>query len=60
MLDIYWCLDNGHGKKTAGKRSPVFDDGETQLFEYEFNRDIVRRIIIELDKVGVQYYKCGS
>lgn len=51
-----WCLDNGHGKQTAGKRSPVFDDGETQLFEYEFNRDIVRRIIIELDKVGVQYY----
>ena len=51
-----WCLDNGHGKKTAGKRSPVFDDGETQLFEYEFNRDIVRRIILELDKVGVQYY----
>ena len=36
-----WCLDNGHGKLTAGKRSPVFDDGETQFLEYEFNRDIV-------------------
>lgn len=51
-----WCLDNGHGKKTAGKRSPVFDDGRTQFFEYEFNRDIVARIIKQLDKAGVKYY----
>jgi len=40
-------LDNGHGEDTAGKRSPVFD-GE-QLFEYEFNRDIVRRITNFID-----------
>ena len=51
-----WCLDNGHGKQTAGKRSPVFDDGETQLFEYEFNRDIVARIIEKLEGIGVKYY----
>lgn len=51
-----WCLDNGHGKKTPGKRSPVFDDGVTQLLEYEFNRDIVRRIQEELDKKGVKYF----
>ena len=51
-----WCLDNGHGSQTPGKRSPVFDDGETQLFEYEFNRDIVRRIIEALDKEGIQYF----
>ncbi len=51
-----WCLDNGHGKKTAGKRSPVFDDGSTQFFEYEFNRDIVARIIKQLDKAGVKCY----
>jgi N-acetylmuramoyl-L-alanine amidase len=51
-----WCLDNGHGSQTPGKRSPVFDDGETQFFEYEFNRDIVRRIIEKLKKEGVQYY----
>ncbi len=51
-----WCLDNGHGKQTAGKRSPVFDDGETQFFEYEFNRDIVKRIIHQLDELGIQYY----
>lgn len=36
-------LDAGHGNNTAGKRSPIWSDG-TQLFEWEFNRDIVRRI----------------
>lgn len=51
-----WCLDNGHGSKTAGKRSPIFDDGETQFFEYEFNRDIVKRIIEKLKAEGVQYF----
>jgi N-acetylmuramoyl-L-alanine amidase len=51
-----WCLDNGHGSKTAGKRSPIFDDGETQFFEYEFNRDIVKRIIAKLDAEGVKSF----
>lgn len=51
-----WCLDNGHGQQTRGKRSPIFDDGETQLLEYEFNRDIVGRIIKELDKHQVAYF----
>lgn len=50
-----WCLDNGHGKLTAGKRSPKFADGK-QFLEYEFNRDIVKRIITELDKLGVKYF----
>jgi len=36
-------LDNGHGNNTAGKRSPLWPDG-SQLFEYGFNRDIVKRI----------------
>lgn len=36
-------LDAGHGKDTPGKRSPVWPDGK-QLFEWEFNRDIVRRV----------------
>lgn len=51
-----WCLDNGHGKKTPGKRSPLFDDGKTRFFEYEFNRDIVQRIREALDKYDVKYY----
>jgi len=51
-----WCLDNGHGKLQAGKRSPIFDDGETQFFEYKFNRDVVERIMKALDEKGVRYF----
>ncbi len=50
-----WCLDNGHGKLTAGKRSPKLSDGE-RFFEYEFNRKIVKGIIKALKKHGVRYY----
>jgi N-acetylmuramoyl-L-alanine amidase len=45
-----WILDNGHGGiidgvyQTPGKRSPVWPDG-TQLFEGEFNRAIVNRLM---------------
>lgn len=51
-----WCLDNGHGIKTPGKRSPIFDDGRTQFLEYEFNRNIVKRIIARLEEEGVKYF----
>ena len=43
-------LDNGHGGiiegvyQTAGKRSPIWEDG-SQLFEGEFNRQIVARLV---------------
>ena len=47
-------LDNGHGKETPGKRSPVWPDG-SQLLEWEFNRDIVRRICGLLDADGIRY-----
>lgn len=50
-----WCLDPGHGSKTAGKRSPVLADGN-RFFEYEFNRDIVSRISRELDLLGIRYF----
>lgn len=46
-------LDNGHGKETKGKRSPVWSDG-TQLFEWEFNRDVVRRISEQLNMDGIE------
>lgn len=36
-------LDAGHGIDTPGKRSPIWSNG-LQLFEWKFNRDIVRRI----------------
>lgn len=50
-----WCLDNGHGKKTPGKRSPKLEDG-SQLLEYEFNRDIVKRIAKALDEKDIKYF----
>ena len=48
-------LDGGHGVDCAGKRSPIWGDG-SQLFEWEFNRDIVRRIaaMLKADGVNVQ------
>jgi len=45
-----WILDNGHGGiidgeyQTPGKRSPKWPDG-SQLFEGEFNRAIVKRLM---------------
>ncbi|MFA6925018.1 MAG: N-acetylmuramoyl-L-alanine amidase [Bacteroidales bacterium] len=49
-----WLLDNGHGKTTPGKRSPKLDDGK-QLFEYELNRDIVKRISEKCKDAGIYY-----
>lgn len=45
-------LDSGHGYDTYGKASPVWPDG-TQLFEWEFNRDIVTRIHKEFTRIGI-------
>ena len=47
-----FLLDNGHGKETAGKRSPVWPDG-SQLFEWSFNRDMVARIKARAVKAGL-------
>ncbi len=45
-------LDNGHGKDTPGKRSPVWPDG-SQLLEWQFNRDIVARTATMLREAGI-------
>jgi len=50
-----WILDNGHGTDTPGKRSPVLPDGN-QLFEYEFNRHIVSKIVSKLQSKGINYH----
>lgn len=47
-------LENGHGKETKGKRSPVWPDG-SQLYEWEFNRDIVSRLSELLVRSGIPY-----
>lgn len=49
-------LDNGHGKETAGKRSPVWADG-SQLLEWAFNRDMVNRIVLKCYKAGIRAVK---
>lgn len=51
---IVVLLDNGHASTTPGKRSPK-DAGMEQFFEYEFSRDIVRRIAKKLDEIGIRY-----
>lgn len=50
-----WMIDNGHGKKTAGKRSPKMSDGK-QLLEYKFNRDVVERMVRLLKQKGVKHF----
>lgn len=54
--NILVLLDNGHGKETPGKRSPVWSDG-TQLFEWEYNRKLVDAIFIKLNKIGINCAK---
>ena len=54
-----WIFDNGHGGiidgvyQTPGKRSPVWPDG-TQLFEGEFNRAIVDRLVKMCAEAGIE------
>ncbi len=54
-----WILDNGHGGiidgvyQTAGKRSPRWDDGSI-LYEGEFNRAIVDRLVKMCDEAGIE------
>jgi len=40
-------IDNGHGRETAGKRSP---DG--RLLEWAYNREIARRVVTSLSSLG--------
>ena len=53
-----WIFDNGHGGiidgvyQTSGKRSPEWEDG-TQLFEGEFNRSIVDRLMKLCQDAGI-------
>lgn len=48
------CIDAGHAKNTPGKRS--FD---SSLLEYEFNRDIAKRLKYHLERHGVKtMYSC--
>ena len=45
---IYVILDNGHGYDTPGKCSP-----DKRLYEWSWNRDIVRRISAKLNELNI-------
>jgi len=55
-----WIFDNGHGGiidgiyQTAGKRSPIWSNG-SQLFEGEFNRSIVDRLVKLCENANIDY-----
>lgn len=48
-------LDAGHGQNTPGKRSPLFDDKITRLYEYSYVRSIVSSVY---DKLTSEGYNC--
>lgn len=47
-------IDEGHGRDTAGKRSPKYQDG-TQLYEWEFNRFIGKSFMKHLELGGISH-----
>jgi N-acetylmuramoyl-L-alanine amidase len=49
-MKLIACSD-GHGMETQGKRTPNFDDG-TFMKENEFNREVIRRLDINLKRCG--------
>lgn len=53
--DFVWCLDRLADRSTT--RSPVFDDGKTQLSEEELSRDLLQRIKARLNKAGITYFE---
>ncbi|MGY8805962.1 MAG: N-acetylmuramoyl-L-alanine amidase, partial [bacterium] len=59
MSNYLWIFDNGHGGiidgvyQTAGKRSPLWPDGEI-LYEGEFNRGIVNRLMKLCTDSGIE------
>lgn len=46
-------IDNGHSRQTPGKRSPLFDDGVTRFYEWEWNRKIARELHKRLCEEGI-------
>lgn len=45
-------VDNGHGKETPGKRSPVWKN-KSQLYEWEYTREIAHEVVRQLKAAGV-------
>lgn len=53
-------LDNGHAQSTPGKRSPILSKdlqnkyGTDRLYEYRWNRDVVKMLSEQLQKRGIE------
>lgn len=52
-VNFHILLDNGHASSTPGKRQQL-ENGK-HFYEWEFNRDVVRRIALRLDTLGIPY-----
>ena len=52
-MNYLWILDPGHGRLQPGKCSPLFADG-SRFEEWEFNRDIARRIQARCSTLGIR------
>ena len=53
MVKYKIAIDNGHGRETAGKRTPKFSDG-TQMREWEFNYITAKYLKTELERCGFE------
>jgi N-acetylmuramoyl-L-alanine amidase len=54
--NVVILIDNGHGNTTLGKRSPYSyckAKPEIPFYEYEWNREIARMVVNELEKKGL-------
>lgn len=49
-------LDAGHGSNTPGKKSPLFDNKQTRLYEYAYVRDITAAVYSKLISDGYRCY----
>ena len=49
-------IDEGHGRDTPGKRSPLWPDG-TQLYEWEFNRFIGKQFMSHLRLSNISFVR---
>lgn len=52
-------IDEGHGRDTPGKRSPLWSDG-TQLYEWEFNRFIGKQFMNHLRLGNISFVRLVS
>jgi N-acetylmuramoyl-L-alanine amidase len=51
-MEITVLLDNGHGRQTPGKCSPILPDGR-QLFEWKYTRQLTKAIQEKLTEAGI-------